>query len=104
MATTVATEIAEYHLLIDGESVPAASGETFETVSPTTNRPVGRVAKAGGEDVERAVAAARRAFDEGPWPRLAPLERSRIMHRVAALLRERLPEIARLETTNCGKI
>jgi len=62
------------------------------------------VAKAGREDVERAVAAARRAFDEGPWPRLTPLERSRALHRVAALLRERIGEIAELETRNCGKI
>ncbi|HEX5500670.1 MAG TPA: aldehyde dehydrogenase family protein, partial [Thermomicrobiales bacterium] len=99
-----ATGIDAYNLIIGGQDVPAASGETFDTVSPTTNQPVGRVAKAGPEDVDRAVAAARKAFDEGPWPQMTPLERSRILHRIAALLRERLPEIARLETMNCGKI
>ncbi|MEX2314593.1 MAG: aldehyde dehydrogenase family protein, partial [Thermomicrobiales bacterium] len=58
-----ATAIESYQLLIDGQMVDAAGGETFETVSPATNRPVGRIAKAGREDVDRAVAAARRAFD-----------------------------------------
>ena len=91
MAVEAATRIQNYDLLIDGKLVPAASGETFETVSPTTNQPIGRMAKAGTEDVERAVAAARKAFDEGPWPRMTPLERSRIMHKVANLLRERSP-------------
>src|SRR3954470_15805496 len=104
MAVDATTHLQNYDLIIGGENVPAASGETFDTVSPTTNEPVGRMAKAGLEDVDRAVAAAREAFDEGPWPRMTPLERSRIMHKVATLLRERLPEIAVMETTNCGKI
>src|SRR3954462_15745691 len=104
MAVDTATHVQSYDLLIGGKRHRAASGEKFETVSPTTNRPIGRMAKAGLEDVDRAVAAARQAFDEGPWPRLTPLERSRILHKVAAILRERLPEIARIETQNCGKI
>jgi betaine-aldehyde dehydrogenase len=104
MAVDVTTQLQQYHLLIGGENVPAASGETFDTVSPTTNEPVGRMAKAGVQDVDRAVAAARKAFDEGPWPRMTPLERSRIMHKIATILRDRLPEIAVMETTNCGKI
>lgn len=104
MAIDSPSALASYSLLIDGQSVPAASGETFETVSPTTNQPIGVVPKAGVEDVGRAVAAARRAFDDGPWPRMTPLERSRILHRVATLLRERIDDIARLETQNCGKI
>src|SRR5215207_336759 len=104
MAVDVTTQLQQYDLVIGGENVPAASGETFDTVSPTTNEPVGRMAKAGHEDVERAVAAARKAFDEGPWPRMTPLERSRIMHKIAMLLRDRLAEIAVVETTNCGKI
>jgi betaine-aldehyde dehydrogenase len=104
MAVQATTQVQDYELLIGGQMVPAASEETFETVSPTTNQPIGRMAKAGVEDVEQAVAAARQAFDEGPWSRMTPLERSRIMHKVANLLRERLPEIARVETMNCGKI
>ena len=54
-------------LLVDGEWSAAASGETFTTRNPATNAPLAEVAKAGSEDVDRAVAAARRAFDKGPW-------------------------------------
>ena len=104
MAVESTAQIQSFGLFIGGESLPAATGDTFTTVSPTTNQPVGIMARAGIEDVDRAGAAARRAFDEGPWPRMTPLERSRILHRIAAILRERLPEIARIETQNCGKI
>jgi acyl-CoA reductase-like NAD-dependent aldehyde dehydrogenase len=100
----MAVAVQDYRLLIGGKDQPAASGETFETVSPTTNQVIGRVAKAGLEDVERAVTAARQAFDAGPWPRMTPQERSRALHRVADLLRERIDEISRIETMNCGKI
>src|SRR5215210_3839841 len=104
MALDSTPQLKTYDPIIGGENVPANSGDTFDTVSPTTNKPVGRMAKAGVEDVDRAVAAARKAFDEGPWPRMTPLERSRIMHKIATLLRDRLPGIAVMETTNCGKI
>jgi acyl-CoA reductase-like NAD-dependent aldehyde dehydrogenase len=102
MATAI--QVRDYKLLIDGELVDAAGGETFETVSPATNEVVGRVAKAGPEDVNRAVAAARRVFDDGRWSRMAPIERSKRMRRVADILRERVDELAELETLNCGKI
>lgn len=93
-----------YQLLIGGKFVPAASGETFDTYNPATNEVIATVPKAGIEDVNRAVAAARKAFDEGPWPRMTPAERAKPLRKVAEILRERLEEIARLETTNCGKI
>ncbi|RIK41728.1 MAG: betaine-aldehyde dehydrogenase [Chloroflexi bacterium] len=99
-----ATTLLRTQLLIDGRLVDAASGETFETVSPATNRTIGVVAKAGAEDVNRAVAAARRAFDDGRWSGMAPVERSKRMRKVAELLRERVDELARIETLNCGKI
>ncbi len=102
MATAI--EVRDYKLLIDGQMVDAASGETFETVSPATNEVVGRVAKAGPEDVDRAVAAARKAFDDGRWSRMAPNERAKRMRRAADILRERVDELAELETLNCGKI
>lgn len=102
MASTVETQT--YKLIIDGQQVDAADGSTFETVSPSTNEVIATVAKAGPEDVERAVAAARRAFDDGRWSRMTPNERANRMRRVAAILRERVDEIARLETMDCGKI
>ena len=102
MATAI--EVRDYKLLIDGQLVDAASGETFETVSPATNEVVGRVAKAGPEDVDRAVAAARKAFDDGRWSRMTPAERAVRMRRAADIIRERVDELAELETLNCGKI
>src|SRR2546429_2723144 len=66
-------------MLIDGKWVESASGKTFETPNPATGEVLARVAEAGLEDVERAVRAARRAFDEGPWPHLAPHERERLL-------------------------
>ncbi|MBX6341890.1 MAG: aldehyde dehydrogenase [Thermomicrobiaceae bacterium] len=104
MATETAAGVKEYRMIIGGEQVPAASGETFDTYNPATNEVIGRVPKAGVEDVNRAVAAARHAFDEGPWRSMAPIERARRMRKIADILRERLEEIARLETMNCGKI
>ena len=100
----IETGVTEYRLLIGGEFVPAASGGTFETFNPATNEVIGRVARAGLEDVDRAVAAARRAFDSGPWRTMPPAERGRRMRKVADLLRARVEEVARLETLNCGKI
>src|SRR5438445_8854716 len=64
-------------MLIDGKWVEAASGRTFETPNPATGEVLARVAAAGPEDVDRAVRAARRAFDEGPWPHTPPNERAR---------------------------
>jgi betaine-aldehyde dehydrogenase len=102
MARDVAVQ--EYRLVIDGQLVDSASGETFDTVSPANNEVVGRVAKASIEDVDRAVAAARRAFDDGRWSKMPPVERGNRMRAVANILRERVDELARLETLNCGKI
>ena len=60
--------------------------------------------KAGIDDVVAAIEAAHRAFDDGPWSRLTPLERSRALHKMADILRERIDEMSQLETINCGKI
>ena len=90
-------------LLVDGEWTPAASGETFTTCNPATNTPLAAVAKAGRDDVERAVAAARRAFDKGPWPKASPYQRGRILQRVADGIRTEAEDIAELEVQNSGK-
>ncbi|HRA47986.1 MAG TPA: aldehyde dehydrogenase family protein, partial [Thermomicrobiales bacterium] len=98
------SKLKEYGLLINGQTQPAADGRTFDTVSPTTNAPIASVALGGITDAEAAIRAARTAFDVGPWPKATPLERCRTLNRIATILRERIDEIATLETLNCGKI
>jgi acyl-CoA reductase-like NAD-dependent aldehyde dehydrogenase len=89
-------------MLIDGHWVEAASGKTFETYNPATGAVLARVAEGDAEDVERAVAAARRAFDDGPWPGLNPRDRERILLRVADLIEAHASELAQLETLDNG--
>ena len=102
-ADKTATNVRQVQLLIAGKFVDAASGETFTTTDPATNKVIAQVAKAGKEDVDRAVAAARTAFDEGPWPRMSPYERGRVIQKLADRIRERADEIARLESIDSGK-
>ncbi len=90
-------------LLIGGERVPGADGRTFETYEPATGAVLAEVALAGTEDVERAVKAARAAFDEGPWPRWSASRRGRVLLRLSTLIRERRDALAELETRNSGK-
>ena len=74
---------SEQELLIDGERRPSSDGRTFETLDPATGRPITSVAQAGAEDVDRAVGAARRAFEDGPWTRVPAAERAKAMTRLA---------------------
>ena len=90
-------------LLIDGRFVPAASGATFATHSPIDFSTLADVAQAGSEDVDRAVAAARRAFDTGGWSGMAPFARGKILRRIAELIRQDATRIAEIETRNGGK-
>ena len=87
-----------------GEWVDALSGETFETVDPYTARAWATVPRAGKQDVDAAVAAARAAFDDGPWPRLPARERGRLLRRLADLVAERALDIATVEVTDNGKL
>ncbi len=104
MSELPATQIAaRRELFIDGRWVPPASGKTATVLNPASNEPLGEVAAAGPEDVDRAVAAARRAFDEGPWPRMSASQRGRYLLRVAALLERDAGEVARIESANNGK-
>jgi len=87
---------------IGGEWVEASAGEAFGVVSPSTEEVVGHVRLAQPADVDRAVAAARTAFDDGPWPRTNPAERAEVLRRAAACLRDRTDDIARLTVTEMG--
>jgi acyl-CoA reductase-like NAD-dependent aldehyde dehydrogenase len=90
-------------LIINGEAVDALSGRTFETFNPATEERITTVAEAGAEDVDRAVQAARAAFESGPWPRVKPADRARVLHRLGDLILANADEIARLETLDNGK-
>jgi len=89
-------------LFIDGELVDAAAGETFETLDPATGEVLAEVARGEAEDIDRAVRAARRAF-EGPWSKLTPSERGRIVHRIGDLIAEHADELAELDSLDNGK-
>jgi acyl-CoA reductase-like NAD-dependent aldehyde dehydrogenase len=93
----------ETRLFIDGRFTEAASGETFETTSPRDGSVLARVAAGGVDDVDRAVQAARAAFDDGRWRELSPKERKRIMLRWAELIRAHAEELALLDTLEMGK-
>jgi aminomuconate-semialdehyde/2-hydroxymuconate-6-semialdehyde dehydrogenase len=88
---------------IGGQFVDSRSGRTFDSVSPIDNTVCASVAEGGAEDVDRAVEAARRAFDDGPWPRLEPAERKKVLHRVADGIEARLDQLAEWETRDMGK-
>ncbi|MBK0417879.1 5-carboxymethyl-2-hydroxymuconate semialdehyde dehydrogenase [Leucobacter sp. CSA1] len=87
---------------IDGESVDSVGGEEFDVLDPTSNEVYIRAAAGQAADIDRAVAAARRAFAEGPWPRMLPRERSRILHRVADIVESRDARLAELESFDSG--
>ena len=90
-------------LLINGEWVAAASGKTFPVYNPATGTVLAQVAEADKEDVDRAVAAARRAFDEGPWSRMTGSQRGKLMWKLAELVDQNLEELAELESIDNGK-
>src|SRR5262245_25012511 len=88
-------------MLIDGKWVESASGKTFDTVNPATGAVLATVAEGDKEDIDRAVAAARRAFD-GPWSQMKPYERQALLLKLAALVEEHFDEFAVLDTMDMG--
>jgi phenylacetaldehyde dehydrogenase len=91
------------HLLINGEWVEARSGKTLAVFDPATGREIGRVAEAGSEDVDRAVVAARAAFESGPWPEMLPVAREALLWKLADLIEQHAAELAELESLDNGK-
>src|SRR5258708_124952 len=90
-------------VLIDGRWVAAKSGETFDVFNPATGQRIARAAACEKPDVDAAVAAARKAFDEGPWPRMTPSERGKIIWKIGDLILANLEELAQLESLDNGK-
>jgi phenylacetaldehyde dehydrogenase len=108
MTVTLDRSVEEFigaprQLFINGQWAEAASGKTFETPNPATGETLARVAEGDAEDIDRAVRAARRAFEEGPWSRMTPSERGRIIWRIGDLILDHLDELAQLESLDNGK-
>lgn len=96
-------ESVTHQMFIAGRRVEAADGKRFTRLSPAHDVPVGSYPEAGEADAHAAVAAARLAFDEGPWPRTSGAEREAVLRRTAALLRENTERLALMETLESGK-
>ncbi|MEI2301489.1 aldehyde dehydrogenase family protein [Ensifer sp. MJa1] len=90
-------------LFIDGQWIAPADGSMLPVIDPATEEVFHHIAAAGAAEAEAAVRAAREAFDNGPWPRLSGKERARYLRAMARGIRDRLPELARLETRDNGK-
>jgi acyl-CoA reductase-like NAD-dependent aldehyde dehydrogenase len=92
----------KYQLFIDGKWVDAESGQTFTTPNPATGATLAEVAEGDKADIDKAVAAARRAF-EGKWAKVSARDRGRMMYKLAQLIEAKIPELAALETADNGK-
>ncbi len=113
MSTAVGTapmhsRVAEFvgkprKMFIDGKWVEAASGKTFPSYNPATGEVMARIAEGDREDINRAVKAARRAFESGPWPEMTASQRGRLIWKLGDLIESRLEEFAQLESLDNGK-
>ena len=107
MPTTTMTpadvKVSQTRLLINGEWQDAADGKTFETINPATEAVIANVAEADKADADRAVAAARRAFDEGAWRKMSATQRGNLLYKLADLIEANKDELAALETLDNGK-
>jgi betaine-aldehyde dehydrogenase len=92
-----------HQLYINGEFVAPQSSATIDVLDPATGDVIARVPDANAEDVDRAVRAARAAFDEGPWKEATAQDRGRVLFKLAEIVRARADELAELETRNSGK-
>src|SRR6202451_779490 len=99
----VKTEIRTYQLYINGEWFPSQSKKTFPVYDPASEEVIAQVPDANGEDVNRAVAAAKAAFEDGPWGATTAQERGRVLFRLAEKIRQNAAMLAELESRNSGK-
>jgi betaine-aldehyde dehydrogenase len=99
----VKTEVKTYKMYVNGEWVSSQSAKTFPVYDPSTEEVIAEVPQSDAKDVDRAVAAAKAAFEEGPWPQVTAQDRGRILNRLAQKIREEASKLAELEALNCGK-
>ena len=103
MATAIKPNVRSYQMYINGEWVDSASGKTFPVYDPSTEDVIAYVPDANAQDVDRAVKAAREAFDNGPWRGTTAQERGRVLFRLAERVRKEAAMLAELECRNTGK-
>jgi aldehyde dehydrogenase (NAD+) len=101
--TQTKVPVSATKLLINGQWVSSESGKTFATINPSTGEEICQVAEADAADVEKAVKAARVAFEKGPWRKMAVSERGRLMNKLADLIEKNADELAHLESLDNGK-
>jgi aminomuconate-semialdehyde/2-hydroxymuconate-6-semialdehyde dehydrogenase len=99
----IAGDVLGAQLWIGGRSVDALDGATYDDVDPASGEVFARIASGGARDVDRALDAARRAFDSGPWPRTTVAERAKVLRKLGGLLVDNREELARLESRDAGK-
>ena len=99
----VKTDVKTYQMYINGEWVDSKSTKTFPVYDPASEEVIAQVPDANADDVNRAVAAAKAAFEDGPWATTTAQERGRILFRLADKIRQNLAMLAELEARNCGK-
>ncbi len=102
-ATGAAVAIQEYRNFIDGRWQTASDGRMVDVVSPSDGRVFARIARGTAADIDAAVAAARRAFETGPWPKMAAVDRGRLMIKLGLKIAEHAEELAQLEAADTGK-
>jgi betaine-aldehyde dehydrogenase len=103
MSSTAKVTVRTYQNYIHGQFVSSSSGETFPVYDPSTEEVIANVAAATVADVDKAVKAARAAFDSGPWPQTSAADRGRILFKLAEKVRQNAAMLAELESRNCGK-
>src|SRR5437868_2297006 len=99
----VKTDVRTYQMYVNGEWVESKSGKTFPVYDPSTEEVIAQVPDANSEDVNRAVAAAKAAFEDGPWASTTAQERGRVLFRLAEKIRQNAATLAELECRNTGK-
>src|SRR5260370_10148742 len=95
--------VGQIKLLINGKWVDSVSGKTFPTINPSTGEVITQVAESDAPDVDKAVAAARAAFDKGPWRKMSAAERGVRLYKLADLIEKHADELAQLESLDNGK-
>jgi len=103
MSSIAKTSVRTYLNYVNGQWVSSASGETFPVYDPSTEEVIAQVASSNAEDIDKAVKAARAAFDSGPWPATTAQDRGRILFRLAEKIRQNAAQLSELECRNTGK-